>query len=48
MRRIKALALMLSNVVAAVRGAMPGTWLPIQVRRGESSIDLIVKLPPKS
>jgi uncharacterized iron-regulated protein len=37
-----------SNVVAAVRGALPGSWLPLQVRRGDSNIDLIVKFPPKS
>ena len=36
------------NVVAAVRGVLPGTWLPLQVRRGDSNIDLIVKFPPKS
>jgi S1-C subfamily serine protease len=37
-----------SNVVAAVRGALPGTWLPLQVRRGDSNVELIVKFPPKS
>ena len=37
-----------SAVIAAVRGALPGTWLPLQVRRGENNIDLIVKFPPKS
>jgi uncharacterized iron-regulated protein len=36
------------TVVAAVRGTLPGTWLPLQVRRGESNLDLIVKFPPKS
>jgi uncharacterized iron-regulated protein len=37
-----------NNVVTAVRGALPGTWLPLQVRRGDSNIDLVVKFPPKS
>ena len=37
-----------NNVVAAVRDALPGTWLPVQVRRGDSNIDLVVKFPPKS
>jgi uncharacterized iron-regulated protein len=37
-----------STVIAAVRAASPGTWLPLQVRRGDSNIDLIVKFPPKS
>jgi uncharacterized iron-regulated protein len=37
-----------STVIAAVRAALPGTWLPLQVRRGDNHIDLIVKFPPKS
>jgi hypothetical protein len=37
-----------STVLAAVRGALPGTWLPMQVRRGADNIELIVKFPPKS
>jgi hypothetical protein len=36
------------TVTSAVRAALPGTWLPLQVRRGDSNIDLIVKFPPKS
>jgi S1-C subfamily serine protease len=36
------------SVIAAVRGALPGTWLPIQVQRGAETIELIVKFPPKS
>lgn len=37
-----------STVTSAVRAALPGSWLPLQVRRGDSNIDLIVKFPPKS
>ena len=37
-----------SSVIATVRAALPGTWLPMQVRRGDSNIDLVVKFPPKS
>jgi S1-C subfamily serine protease len=36
------------TVTSAVRAALPGTWLPLQVRRGDSNIDLVVKFPPKS
>jgi len=38
----------ISSVAAAVRGAAPGTWLPLQVRRGEERIELVVKFPPRS
>ena len=38
----------MASVTAAVREQPAGTWLPIQVRRGESTIDLVIKFPPKT
>jgi uncharacterized iron-regulated protein len=38
----------IGDVISAVRGSPPGTWLPLQVRRGTSTIDLVVKFPPKA
>lgn len=38
----------ISDVVSAVRSSPPGTWLPLQVRRGASTIDVVVKFPPKA
>jgi len=37
-----------ASVIAQVRDQPAGTWLPIQVRRGESTIDLIIKLAPRT
>ncbi|HXZ53142.1 MAG TPA: ChaN family lipoprotein [Burkholderiales bacterium] len=37
----------LHTVIDAVRGQPAGTWLPIQVRRGDDTLDVIVKFPPK-
>jgi len=34
-------------VISAVRGQPPGTWLPMRVRRGEDTLDLVVKFPPR-
>lgn len=36
-----------SSVVAAVRLQPAGTWLPLQVRRGEETLDLVIKFPPQ-
>jgi uncharacterized iron-regulated protein len=36
------------DVTSAVRSSPPGTWLPLQVRRGATTIDLVVKFPPKA
>jgi S1-C subfamily serine protease len=36
-----------SSVTSAVRNALPGTWLPLQVRRGGGTVEVIVKFPPK-
>jgi uncharacterized iron-regulated protein len=32
-------------VIAAVRAQPPGTWLPMQVQRGEDTLDLVIKFP---
>lgn len=31
---------------AAVRAQAPGSWLPLQLRRGDEEIELIIKFPP--
>jgi uncharacterized iron-regulated protein len=36
-----------SSVSTAVRNTLPGTWLPLQIRRGSTTTDIIVKFPPK-
>ena len=33
-------------VIAVVRAAPPGTWLPLRVRRGEGTLDVVVRFPP--
>ncbi len=38
----------MASVIAAVREQPAGTWLPIQIRRGDSTIDLVIKFPPKT
>ena len=35
----------MTQVVAAVRRQPGGTWLPIRVRRGDETLDLVVKFP---
>lgn len=35
------------SVAAVVRRQAPGTWLPIQVRRGDQTLDLVAKFPPR-
>ncbi|NMF87343.1 ChaN family lipoprotein [Aromatoleum petrolei] len=34
------------SVSASVRGQPPGTWLPVRVKRGDETLDLVVKFPP--
>jgi hypothetical protein len=36
-----------SRVVEAVRAQPPGTWLPMQIRRGDATIDVVVRFPPR-
>ena len=41
----------LESVIAPIRAQPPGTWLPIQLRRGAETLDLVIKFPrtnPKS
>jgi uncharacterized iron-regulated protein len=35
------------RIVAAVRAQPPGTWLPIQVRRGDETLELVIRFPPE-
>ena len=35
------------RVIAAVRLQPAGTWLPLRVKRGDDTLELIVKFPPK-
>ena len=37
----------IARVIGAIREQPPGTWLPMQIRRGESTLDLVIKFPPK-
>jgi uncharacterized iron-regulated protein len=34
-------------VIARVRTAAPGTWLPLRVARGDATLDIVVRLPPE-
>lgn len=36
----------LRAVIASVRAQPPGTWLPMRVKRGDDTLDLVVKFPP--
>lgn len=36
-----------ASVVAAVRNAPPGMWLPLEVRRGERTVEIVVRFPAK-
>ncbi len=35
------------RVIAAIRLQPAGTWLPMRVKRGEETLDLLIKFPPK-
>ena len=37
----------LTPVIAAIRLQPAGTWLPMRVKRGDETLDLVVKFPPK-
>lgn len=34
-------------VATAVRAQPPGTWLPMQVRRGPETLDIVIRFPPR-
>lgn len=36
----------LEAVISAVRAQPPGTWLPIELRRGDETLERIIKFPP--
>jgi uncharacterized iron-regulated protein len=36
----------LDAVIAAVRGQPPGTWLPIELQRGNETLERVIKFPP--
>ena len=38
----------ISQVTRAVRAAPPGTWVPLEVRRGSGTVEVVVKLPPRA
>mgnify|MGYP000889281233 CR=1 FL=1 len=40
-------ALKAAAVIALVRAAAPGTWLPLRVRRGDATLEIVVHLPPE-
>jgi uncharacterized iron-regulated protein len=35
------------RIAAAVRAQPPGTWLPIQVHRGDETLELVIRFPPE-
>lgn len=35
------------DVIAAVRRQAPGTWLPLQVKRGDTTQDILARFPPR-
>lgn len=37
-----------SSVASAITSQPAGTWLPIQIRRGDNTIDLVIKFPPRT
>jgi uncharacterized iron-regulated protein len=37
----------LAAVSASIRAQPAGTWLPLRVRRGEETLELLIKFPPK-
>jgi S1-C subfamily serine protease len=36
----------LDTVITAVRAQPPGTWLPIELRRGSETFERVIKFPP--
>jgi membrane-associated protease RseP (regulator of RpoE activity) len=35
------------DVIAAVRRQAPGTWLPLQVTRGDATLEIVARFPPR-
>jgi hypothetical protein len=40
-------AVQLVDVIEAVQRQAPGTWLPITVKRGDETLDLVARFPPR-
>jgi hypothetical protein len=40
-------AVQLGEVIEAVQRQAPGTWLPITVKRGDETLDLVARFPPR-
>ncbi len=38
----------MARMIAAVRAQPAGTWLPITVRRGEETVDIVIRFPPST
>ena len=36
------------DVVEIVQRQAPGTWLPLKVRRGDTTLELIARFPPRA
>ncbi len=36
-----------SDLIAIVRRQAPGTWLPLRVRRGAETVDIVARFPPR-
>lgn len=37
-----------ARVIAAVRAQPPGTWLPVRIRRGEETLDIVIRFPAET
>jgi S1-C subfamily serine protease len=35
------------DVIEAVQRQAPGTWLPLTVKRGDESIEIVARFPPR-
>ena len=35
------------DITDAVRQQIPGTWLPMTVKRGDESLELVARFPPR-
>jgi S1-C subfamily serine protease len=36
-----------TDVIEAVQRQAPGTWLPITVKRGQETLEIVARFPPK-
>ncbi|EXI72540.1 MAG: peptidase Do [Candidatus Accumulibacter sp. SK-11] len=40
-------AITAAAVISLVRAAAPGTWLPLRLRRGETTLEIVIRFPPE-